>query len=435
MQKKTLPLLMGLALASGSVFAGNLMDIYKLAQKNDPQLLKAAADKDRAQYSADGAFANYLPNIEGNANYTKGYASGAGISQRKDYDITLSQKVIDFAAWQSVKEAELQATQGELGYQLASQSLIVRVAQAYFDVLKAQDNLQLVVAEKKAIDRQLQQTKERFAVGLSAITDVHEAQAKFDQSVANEISKENDLETARESLREITNAYHKEIDGLNITKFSSDLPTPATSEAWVEKAKQTSIQIANAKVSVEIAKNNIDKSSSGHLPTLSLSARHAQADNDPRIESAFNPDKGYEENNSITLSLKVPIYSGGATSAGVDAARAGFVSASESMEQTYREVMKSTRTSFNNVRASVSTIKALEQSVISAQSALTATEAGFEVGTRTIVDVLQQTTGLYQAKQQLSEARYNYILAILSLKAAAGNLTEADLAAVNKSLG
>lgn len=419
-----------LLVLSGAASAETLQNVYQTALKKDPQVLKAAAQRDAAAAAIDIRRAQFLPNISLNSRVGKSRegVSDAMSSWGTGYSntLTINQSIFDWADWENLSNAEKQALQGQTNYNAELQYLIVRVSQAYFDVLRASDDLTFVVAEKRAVERQLEQTKQRFNVGLTAITDVHEAQAQFDSVVAREISATNALENARESLQQITGEYYSNLSPLNTNKFKATTPQPSVATEWVGIAESNNLDLKVRQLALEIADNNIDIATSGHYPTLNLNATKTLSDTSHSRQ--FNQD-------SVGINLNVPIYSGGATEANADVQRANYVSAGEDLELTHRAVLKQIRVSFNNVGASIASIKALEQAVVSAESALKATEAGFEVGTRNIVEVLNSTRNLFEARRNLSTARYNYILAVLSLKQAAGTLTEADLSTVNAALG
>ncbi|TXH94010.1 MAG: outer membrane channel protein TolC [Rheinheimera sp.] len=410
--------------------AENLQNVYQLALKKDPQVLKSAAQRDAAKAGIDLSKANFLPDISLTSSLSKARedqgggmsATGTGYTNR----LSLTQTVFNWGDWERLSNAEKTALQGQIYYNAALQGLIVRVSQAYFNVLSANDDLTFVVAEKRAVERQLEQTKQRFAVGLTAITDVHEAQAQFDSVVAREIAATNALENARESLQEITGEYHSQLSPLNTTQFKPTAPKPANVMEWVALAEDSSLDLQARKLAVEIAQNNIDLAEAGHYPTVGLSATKTLVD---------NRNIPQQDSESLNLNLNVPIYSGGATTASTEQQRANYVATSEDLELGHRSVVRQVRVNYNNVGAAIAGIKALEQAVVSAESALKATEAGFEVGTRTIVDVLISTRNLFDARRNLTKQRYDYILAVLSLKQAAGTLTEADLATVNAALG
>ena len=435
-------------LFSMHAMADNLQSIYQLATQKDPQLLKAIANRDAAKQGIDVSKASLLPQVNLTAGYSKSIAeraqpfeSGLAIiesdSQGWSAEIGLSQSVFDWTNWKNLNTAEKRAMQSQTNLDAAIQALIVRVSQAYFNVLKAVDDLGFAEAEKRAIERQLEQTKQRFAVGLTAITDVHEAQAQFDSAVARQITAQNGLETAREALREITGQYHSELASLNTDKFATQTPSPATADEWVKLAEQLNLNLKANKLALEIAQNDIDNAVAGHYPTLALEASYGTSDS--TTDTTFNgattsTNTPRLDSKQIGLNLRVPLYSGGVTTAQTSVARANCVAASQDLELSYRTAVRQVRSSFNDINANIATIRALEQAVISAESALNATEAGFEVGTRTIVDVLQSTRNLFEARRNLSGARYNYVIAILTLKQAAGNLSEQDLLAINQAL-
>ena len=419
-----------IGLLSLQVNAENLQNIYQLALKKDPQVLKTAAQRDASVAAVDISKASFLPSIGFRSDITKSRLSTSNASGTTGTSygnaITLTQSVFDWGDWSRLSTAEKQALQGQTYYNAALQTLIVRVSQAYFNVLSASDDLTFVVAEKRAVERQLEQTKQRFAVGLTAITDVHEAQAQYDSVVAREISATNALENAKEALQEITGEYHSELSPLNTAAFKPIAPQPANAVDWVAIAEENNLDLKARKLAVEIAQNNIDIADAGHYPTVDLTARKSLTDTSNTLQ---------KDSDSVELALNVPLYSGGRTSADQDVQRANYVATSEDLELGHRSVLRQIRVNYNNVGAAIAGIKALEQAVVSAESALKATEAGFEVGTRTIVDVLISTRNLFDARRNLTKARYDYILAVLSLKQAAGTLAEADLDLVNRALG
>ncbi|KKO45522.1 outer membrane channel protein [Arsukibacterium ikkense] len=441
-------ILSSLAVFSVGAVAENLATVYQLATQKDPQLLKAEAIRNAARERIDISKASLLPQI----NLTAGYSKSMRESQTFIGDelvnvevdttgwnaqVALSQSIFNWNNWKNLNTAEKQAMQSQTILDAEAQALIVRVSQTYFNVLKAVDDLGFAGSEKRAIERQLEQTKQRFAVGLTAITDVHEAQAQFDSAVAREIAAQNMLETARETLREITGQYHQQLASLDTAKFDTVQPSPATADAWVSIAEELNLNIKASKLALDIAQNDIENAKAGHYPTLSLDASYGTSDDETKRTFSGNSQRSNPprfDNNSIGLNLRVPLYSGGGTVAATEVARANYVAASQDLEQSHRTAMRQVRVSFNDINANIATIRALEQAVISAESALNATEAGFEVGTRTIVDVLQSTRNLFEARRNLAGARYNYVIAILSLKQAAGNLSEQDLLAINQAL-
>ncbi|GAB0111441.1 outer membrane channel protein TolC [Pseudoalteromonas distincta] len=448
MKKNILAALVSLSCALGATAANaeDLLQVFEIATANDPTVLKAKAQADAQSYESDRAMSALLPQIGLTMSYTKGdstsYQSVGDLSNQvkveSDTDqfsrgVSLSQTLFDLGAWNTLDIADKQALQANGQYDAAKQNLIVRVAEGYFNVLSAIDNLEFVEAEKRAIERQLEQTKQRYAVGLTAITDVHEAQAQFDNSVAQEIIASNAVETAREQLREITGKYHEKLDFLNTDTFSTTKPTKRSSD-FVKVAEDKNINLQVSKITVDIAKDQIELAKAGHYPKLTLSASYGDSLTDNEINGASFDTQPRSDSSSVGLNFSVPLYSGGATVAATKQARAFYVAASQDYETNYRAVTRTVITSYNQVVSDIATYKALEQAVVSAQSALKATEAGFEVGTRTIVDVLVSTQNLYNAKRNLADVRYRYVLSTLRLKQAAGTLTSEDLVAINQGL-
>jgi len=243
----------------------------------------------------------------------------------------------------------------------------------------------------------------------------------------------NAVEIAQESLREITGRYHQDLAQLNTETFSPESPEPADAMQWVKIAEDKNLQLLVQRVSVEIAEQQIDLARNGHLPTVSLNGSYSTRDTTTTARGN-EIDMPRMDSNSIGLSLNVPIFTGFRTSSEVDQARENFVASSQELEGVRRGVERQVRNAYYDVVASQSTIRAFEQAVVSAESALKATQTGFEVGTRTIVDVLNSTRNLYNARRNLSSARYGYIRQYLTLKQASGQISEQDLVAINASL-
>jgi len=443
MKKNILAALVSLSCALGTTAANaeDLLQVFEIATANDPTVLKAKAQADAQSYQADTAMAALLPQIGLTMGYTKSDSTSfESVDEKVESDsdqftrgLSLSQTLFDLGAWNSLDIADKQALQANAQYDSAKQNLIVRVAEGYFNVLSAIDNLEFIKTEKRAIERQLEQTKQRYAVGLTAITDVHEAQAQFDNSVAQEIIANNSVETAREQLREITGKYHAKLDFLNTETFSTTKPARDSSD-FLNIAKDKNISLQVAKVTVDIAQDQIKLARAGHYPKLTLSASYGDSLTDADRNGTSLTRLPRADSTSVGLNFSLPLYSGGATVAATDQARAFYVAASQDYEANYRAITRTVITSYNQVVSDIATYKALEQAVVSAQSALKATEAGFEVGTRTIVDVLVSTQNLYNAKRNLADVRYRYVLSTLRLKQAAGTLTSKDLVAINQGL-
>ncbi|WP_299685285.1 outer membrane channel protein TolC [uncultured Vibrio sp.] len=433
--KKLLPLFISAAIGSlsTSAFADTLAEIYDQAKQNDPQLLRSAAQRDAAFEAVTSSRSSLLPQI----NLTASYDINRGDRSDDRFNsnvwgaaLGFTQELYQRSSWITLDTAEKTARQSDSAYAAQQQALILRVASAYFEVLRAQDNLEFVRAEKAAVARQLEQTKQRFEVGLSAITDVHDAQAQYDAVLADEVLAENTLTNNYEGLREITGQEHSNLSILDTDRFSAS-ESSESAAALVEQAEQKNLSLLASRISQDIAKDNISLAHSGHLPSLTLDGSYALAEQ----SNSSNSINDYDSDNlNLGLNLVVPLYTGGNTTSLTKQAEYNYVAASEDLEATYRSVVKDVRAFNNNISASIGALRAYEQSVISAQSALEATEAGFDVGTRTIVDVLDSTRRLYDANKNLSDARYDYILSVLQLRQAVGTLSEQDIVDVNAGL-
>lgn len=427
--KKALSILISASFGSIPAYAlaENLAEIYTQAKDNDTQLLRTAAQRDAAFEAINSSRSSLLPQINLTAGYNYGENYGGAENTAFTAGVGLSQEIYRRSSWITLETAEKSARQADSFYAAEQQSLILRVSTAYFEVLRAQDGLEFVQAEKKAVERQLDQEKQRFEVGLSAITNVHEAQAEYDSVLAAEVTAKNNLVNSYESLREITGQGHQNLDILDIERFSAAASTQ-TSDALVEQAQLQNLNLLAARISQDIARDNIRLAKSGHLPSLTFDASAGYANGD--MSGASIDDTNY----NLGINLAVPLYTGGNISSLTKQAEYNYVAVSEELEASYRSVVKTVRASNNNIDATIGSLRAFEQSLISAESALAAVETGYEVGSRTIVDVLDFTRRVFEAKRNLSDARYNYILSVLQLKQAVGTLSEQDILDINAGL-
>ncbi|WP_163393130.1 outer membrane channel protein TolC [Enterovibrio norvegicus] len=433
--KKLLPLFIGVALGTVAPLASadDLIQVYEQAKQSDPQLLQAAATKDAAFAAVDTNRGTLLPQINLSAGYNLSRNSEdtfVNDTNTLTAGVDFSQELFDQNSWINLDLAEITARQADATYAASQQSLILRVSTAYFDVLRAIDDLVFVRAEKAAVGRQLEQTKQRFEVGLSAITDVHDAQAQYDSVLAQEIQAKNVVTNSYEELREITGQSHADLSVLNTRTFSASSPEQ-TQDALVKQAEETNLSLLAQRITRDASKERISLAESGHMPSLTLDLGYGYTDRANETDSS-----GDFSNNQLTggINFNMPLYTGGRTTAQVKEAQFNYVAASEALEARYRSTVKDVRAFYNNINASIGSLRAFEQTVVSARSALEATEAGFEVGTRTIVDVLDSTRRLYDANRSLSDARYDYILSVLQLRQAVGTLNEEDLVEINQGL-
>jgi len=429
-------LLSALIVMSFSEFASaeNLLDIYRQAQEKDPQLLESKAQRDAAFEKINEAQAANLPqiNLGADLNYQKTNQDDKQTAGTAGASLGLSQAIYRRSNWINSDISEKQATQTDVAYNYEKQSLIVRTSDAYFSVLAAKDTLEYVNANLDALKRQLDETQQRYNVGMTAITDVHEAKAAYDLASADVITAENNLTNSYESLRQLTGSEHKQLDLLDTQRFTP-VALGENSDSWMKLAEENNLQLHQQRIAKDIAKQQIDLAQTGNDPTLDLGANLGSTYTDYK-NSGTGYDDGTLNSGNIGFKFNLPLYTGGAVDSRVKQAQFNYVSASEALEKSHRSIQADLYRNYNDVNAAIGTVRAYQQSVISAESALTATRAGYEVGTRTIVDLLDATRKLYSAKQQLSAARYNYILKRLQLKQIAGNLQEQDLVEVNSGL-
>ncbi len=427
-------------------FAVDLVGVHDLALKNDPVLQAASYRRDATGENERQAWSNLLPSLGGSAGMTRGDSETSIAGDRvsdtdvdnESWGLSLQQVLYDQANYERLDLARGQVSQSEAIYQQAYQNFLVRVSQAYFDVLTTSDRVVFAEAEERALQRQFEQAEQRFEVGLTAITDVHEARASYDNARARAIVARNNLADAREGLRVLTGQYFEEVDPLQ-EELPLVNPDPNSSEEWAQIALQSNPSIIAAQYGVEIADANARLQRSGHFPTLGLEAGYSNFTNNNYIlfDDFQNPIGQVDlENTDFTygLRLTVPIYQGGAVSSRTRQARYELNATSEDLDQQQRTVLRDTRNSYRAVIAGIEQVQAFGQAKVSAESALEATQAGFEVGTRTIVDVLLAQQRYYGAQGDNSLARHNYILSHLRLKAAGGLLSKEDLEAVNTIL-
>ncbi len=415
--------------------AEDLLDIYRLAADSDPQLRAAAANSAAVTESQRQSDALYYPNITLGANITRNrdktegglFPSAPIYYTGQGYSLNLSQALYrrDFKL-QSEQTAAL-SQQAQAQYEAAVQALVLRASERYFDLLAAQDNLAFAIAEKEAISRQLEQTKQRFEVGLIAITDVHESQAAYDLAVASEIGAQNQLATAHEALREVTGQLTTAVEQLG-DKMELISPEPADVNEWVASALAQNYDLKAAKAAVTAARQQLKLQRANRSPNIDLVASHNYND----TGGVFGDRQS--TSTAIGVQLSMPLYQGGAIPSRIRQAQHQLDQAKEALEQQRRAIHRATSDAYYNVQANISRVKALKQAVVSSESALEATEAGYEVGTRTTVDVLNVRRNLYRAQRDYARARYDYIISTLRLKQATGVLSEEDLAQINEWL-
>jgi outer membrane protein len=437
MPRFTVPLL--LLLLAAPVQAEDLLQAYELSLRNDPKVAADRAAYEAALQAKPLARALLLPQVSAGAELSKNrdeiLASSSPITtpgvaryDASGYRVSLSQTLFNWSQFAQLRQADAQLFSAEATLAAATQEQIIRVATRYFDVLAAEDSLRTAQAEKTAIASQLQRARRRFEVGMSPILDVQETQARYDTAVAQEIEARRLLRSAREALRAVTGRYPETLAGLRET-LPLNPPEPQDAESWVRTAAQNNLQVQNAQALSDVARSEVQKQTGGHYPSLNLVGSYDYFD---RLDSPFG---GREQESSVLgLQLAIPIYAGGGVQAGVRQAARTHEQRLAELELARREVERQTRDAYDGVVVGISRVEALAQALKSNRTALETTEAGYRVGARTVTDTLDAQSALYRAERDYARARYDYLLNTLLLKQSTGQLSAADLKAVNALL-
>lgn len=436
MNKKAISLIV---LFSSSLHAQNLLETYSLALQNDPFLRQSLANKMAVEETKDQSIARLLPTISAGASSSRNWTyqntffneNFPGQIARNDYwdsafTVNLVQPIFHWDMWVQLSQSEKQIAQADASYLAEQQRLMLKTTNAYFNVLAAQDDLTFAIAEMKTIARQLEQAQQRFEVGLIAITDVYEAQAGYDQSRSDVIAAENNVQNAKESLKVIIGPYEAKLNKLG-EQLPLPEPVPNNIDEWNQQALNQNLQILVAKNQSEILKDNIDLQRSGHYPQLDMVGQFGINDNSGNVWAHGNTE-------SIGLQLNIPLFEGGAVNSRTRQAEYQFTEAKEALIATQRAVTQEVKDSYRGVISAISQVAALKSAVKSGKSSLEATEAGFDVGTRTMVDVLSTTRNYTSAQSKYSKSRYAYLVNGIRLKNAASILTIQDLEAINHYL-
>jgi outer membrane protein len=450
------PLTLAILLAgtAGTASAADLLEAYEMARQSDPVL---SASESRSLATGEGVVqsrAALLPQLDGsvswsrtNTDSTGSQAFGAVVqppsetsseSTSRGWAVNLRQSLYDHGNYTRLSAARARAAQAEADYKAAQDELVVRVSTAYFNVLTAIETLASSRAEERSVKRQLDQAEKRLEVGLAPITDVHEARARFDTARANAISAANALDDAREALAEITGTDTGNLKGLSKDYKPTD-PSDLIAQDWVAVAMENNPSLLARELAVTAAEKDIATARSGHLPSLGLTASYSDG-NGYGENDVFAPLPGNtsfdntSQSSRVGVTLNVPLFAGGATQSGVRQAVHNRDAAADQLEQQRRAVVRQTRNAQRSLGAGSAEVEARRLSVVSAQAAYEASEAGLEVGTRTIVDVLITQQSLFQAQREYARARHDFLVNTLRLKQAAGTIALADLQEVNRVL-
>jgi outer membrane protein len=439
--------------AAGAAQAADLMQAYELARQSDPQLAAVDAQRLATGEGPTQARSALLPQVSGSVGFNDIDSAGESIrlisrdplivdsgvgfadTRSRSSGIDVVQSIYDHRNYTRLKAARARAAQADANYDAANDGLILRVAEAYFNVLTAIDSLAFARAEERAVKRQLDQADQRFEVGLTAITDVHEARARYDGSRANAIAAQVALDDAREALAEITGEYLENFKGLD-DSFVPPLPSPNDLGQWVDLALEQNPSLRSRELALVAAGHDVSTARAGHLPTLGATISYGDSSTwgQNRVVGQGVPTGSEGYDTTIGLRLSIPLFSGFLTQSQVRQSLYTRDATEDQLEQERRAVTRQTRNAFRALMAGLSGIEARKQALVSAQSAMEATEAGFEVGTRTIVDVLISQQVLFQAERDYSTARHQFLVNTLRLKQAAGTVEIKDVAEVNRFL-
>ena len=447
-----LALVVAASILPGTANATSLLEIYQQALQSDPLIHEAEARRLASLEAKPQARGLYLPQISFDGDFTKSNSSGTSVGQDASgnfgafstesdsettrWQFTLRQTLFRWDQVVGLRRADKIVARAEADREAAQQDLIVRVTQTYFDVLAAEDQLTAIHANRKAIARQLEQAKQRFDVGLIAITDVQESQAAHDSAVADEIGAKRRLATAREFMREITGEY---VDKLSAPGEEMPLqaPVPASESGWIDLALSQNLALVSSRIDEQLARDEISFRKNGHYPTIDLVANAGESDTKSTRAIAGGPGLNANsdgKNDSIGIQFSIPLFSGGGVSSRVREAVYLHRASRENLQRISRETERQTRDSYLGVLAEISRVQALAKAVESNETALEATQAGFDVGTRTIVDVLNAQFQLYQSITRFYQSRYDYLLNAMRLRQAAGSLQVQDLETLERYL-
>jgi outer membrane protein len=448
----------------GTARSEDLASVYQDALESDPLIREADANRRAAREARPQAWSSLLPQISGTLQASRNPSESVqpdfqvqpdgsvvivpipteGETDSDGYTLQLRQNVFSWANWVTLRRASREVAQAEADYLAATQDLVLRVSQRYFDVLAERDNLDAQQAALDATSRQLEQAEKRFEVGLIAITDVQEAKAARDTGAASVIATKRALATAEELLREVTGERYTQL-----AKPTQDMPLktpePESVESWVELSMNQNLALVSSRLAADIARDNVGIARAGHFPSLDLSAVRNDVSNDVDTTTfvsgpggTLTPQTNLFEtertDDSIELQLTMPIFSGGLTTSQTRQSRFRWIAARERLQRVSRETERLARDSYLGVISEIARVQALRQALESSQTALKATEAGYEVGTRTAVDVLDARRTLVQAQTNYARSRYDYILNVIRLRQAAGNLDAETVTEINEWL-
>ena len=423
-----------MAIASHSFAASSdLISLYKNAENYDAEIFAAKSAFLAEKEGENIALAALLPSINGAASVGRTNANNDGLSpddsyKSQNYSVSLKQPLFNLQNWHTLSSSEQSTLKAQSTYLAAQQNLIIDVASAYFGVLRAQENLKSDRSQEAAVKRQYEQAREQFDVGLIAITDVHEAKASYDSSQTSRIRSEGDVTIATENLSRLTGQYTSTLATLR-SDFPITLDPSSSADAWVDSAFKNNLNIKSAEYNLEALKYQLDSSNSHHYPTLDFNAGYGATKLTNR-----EPSNSNTEDISASITLNVPIYSGGGTSAAARQIRYRVEQAQHQLASAQRQARVEARTEYINIKTNIQTTESLQQNIVSRESALEATREGYKVGTRNIVEVLDAERNYYTALRDFANARYDFVESNLRIRRSAGTLSLADLESLNQWL-
>jgi outer membrane protein len=435
-------LFLGILAFSQPLVAADLLQTYRDARANDPVYASARATRDAGRENLPQGLAQLLPNVSASAftqmNYVDVSFRGVGQESTRDgntngYNVSLTQPLFNWQSILAYREAGYKVAQAEAAFGQVAQDLVVRVAQAYFDVLASQDSLAFILAQKTAISEQLAQAKRNFEVGTATITDTHEAQARFDLATSQEIAAQSDLEIKQSTLQQIIGKFPDALTPLR-PSLGLNPPNPNAMEQWVASAEAQNFSVRVQEAALEVATREIERSRAGHYPSLNMVGNFGKTSATISAIGVVNTSTD-TTNRNIGLQLAIPLYAGGGTESLVRQAIANQERARQDLENARRSAALAVRQAYLGVTNGMAQVRALEQALVSSQSALDSNKLGYEVGVRINIDVLNAQQQLFSTMRDLSRARYDTLLNGLRLKSASGTLGEDDLVTVNNLLG
>ena len=440
-----------------AAMAADFAQVYQDALASDPTYQQAYATYRAAREARPEAWASLLPQISGTAGRSWDHNAGQSTqiesvsattiapvplyanssTTQKNWSLNLSEDLFSWSDWMNLKAADSHVAEAQATYEAAAQNLILRVATAYFNVLSALDTLQAQESSLQAFDLQLQQANKRYQVGLIAITDVEQARAARDTAAAAVIGDKQSLATAEDQLQVITGRQYPTLSepGADMPLL---MPSPANQNQWVQTSLQQNLTLIASRLAADVARADVQVAFGGHLPSLSLTASRSfnSSTQDESIVGlgTFNGLPSWTNDRQIGLEITVPIFSGGGTEARVHQAQYQWIAAKDAMQETARSTEQQARDAYLGVISGIAHVQALQQALVSSQTAYRATEAGYRVGTQTEVDVLNALSTLVQAKTNYAASRYAYITSVVQLRFAAGTLDPAEVQAINRWL-